>query len=253
MNSDRTKWILFGMLVYPVTVLVKGILCKLGFKIVGEVEFFLFLAVAGFLFVGIIVKVENKKWAKLIPTLCLLMLLSIWMGSCYQSCHKKGKNDDSKNQGQTVMIQTAPTVWQENIEVTGKEVEGKIVSVPKAGWYEISYVDGIIYDTPENKMRNVVYDIWGAEYDPEWKPYFIYSNVPGAKALEALVIVDGEVGSENGKVCQFPDRQKSFKIWVDKYVRFFRHEAFREDINGNKYWCFQNNYGSWRFGIRKVD
>jgi len=141
--------------------------------------------------------------------------------------------------------------WEEFVEVTGQETEGKIVSVPEPGRYEIDYIEGIIYDTSEDKMRKAAYDIWGSDYDPEWKDYFVYSDTPGVKAVEALLIVDGEVGSANGKVCQFPDNERSVSIYIDKYVCFFRHEPFKEDINGNIYHGFQNNSGYWRFKISR--
>jgi tetratricopeptide (TPR) repeat protein len=135
------------------------------------------------------------------------------------------------------------------IEVTGREVEGKVVFVPEPGWYEVIYIGGKIYDNPEEAARDAAWDIWGTGYDPAWKKYFKYSHIPGVNAMEALLIVDGEIGSGSEKVYQFPDNKNSVKIWINKYVRIFRHEPFRPDINGNIYWGFENNSGRWNFEI----
>ncbi len=245
---NKSKWILAGILLFLI-ILIRLLISNFGWKISYGVSFWLLLV--GIVFIAmIVIPKQYKRYAFLFAFIFLLLAIS--------TIRKEARKDDKipENQGQTVMIQNVPPsqmIWQEDVEVTGKEFEGKIVLVEEPGWYEIRYLGGGIYDTPEDKIRNTVYKIWGAGYDREWKPYFIYSNIPGVMGLEALLIVDGEVGSESGKVCQFPDGKTSFKIWVEKYVRFFRHEAFRPDINGNAYWCFQNNYGSWMFKILKVD
>ncbi len=253
--ENRNKWLQFGLLFVPAFYLIKMALCSLGFKIDGKVEILLTVVVGGFLFAGIIAKKENKGRAKLIPILCLLVLLSMGLGSCYRSCsNSKDQNTkpNLKNPGQTVTITTEPpalNIWQQDVEIPGKNPEGDAFRVQKPGNYDVTYLGGDIYDTPTDRGA---YDIWGAGYAEDWKESFPYFHIPDVKAPEALLIADGEVGKGNGSICQFPDGQKTVRIWINQYIRFFRHEAFKPDINRNKFWCFQNNSGSWKFRISEA-
>lgn len=179
-----------------------------------------------------------------------------------------GSKNDPENQGVTVeilppqktvkkpvqkktIVKKQKAAWEKKVKIDGSEIDGKVVRVPKQDYYDIIYLDGKIYDTLEKKRSGIYYGIHGANYDPTWLRYFPYSHAPGVKALEILFIIDGEVGSESAKVYQFPDNQETVRIWINEYVRFFRHEAFRRDRYGNLY-CFMNNSGYWLFEIKEA-
>ena len=250
-KKTLNKWFYILLIAVPVGLILLRL--KPVF-IMGWCGFFLLIAIVLFVHAG---DANKKARGYLTFASAACIVLTLLYSKDYKQ--EKGNNENLKKPGQTENIGNSVDIpegtqkigpWTEIVEITGKEYEGKAVRVPKADWYDITYLGNKIYDKPEDEA---VYDIWGTGYDREWKQYFTYSHVPGVKALEALMIVDGEVGSENGKVCQFPDGKGIVRIWVEKYVRFFRHEAFKPDINGNIYWCFQNNYGSWNFQIKKIE
>lgn len=201
---------------------------------------------------------KTKKWIWFSIVLLFFIMLH----------YSGGPKNDPENQG--VIVETPPpqktakkpvqkktvvkkqkAAWKEKVKIDGSEIDRKVIRVPKQGYYDITYLDGKIYDTLEKKMRGIYYGIHGANYDPTWLRYFPYSHVLGVKALEILFIVDSEVESESAKVYQFPDHQETIRIWINEYVRFFRHEAFRRDRYGNLY-CFLNNSGYWLFEIKEA-
>lgn len=245
----RGKWILLSCLML-IILLLRKLLSNLGMTIISEAGMWLLLAVAAFFIVAIAVPKEFQKWAKWFAILFLLLAFTA------NFCKKEGVPKSKQNQGQVVPITNKKPVWEKRVEVTGRNPEGEVFFTDEdlkgPGYYDIEYLGGVIYDTPEDKIAGRWYDIHGVGYLADWKDDFIYSYVPGVKGLEALIIVDGEIGRGNETVYQFPDgKRKIYRIWVDKYLRFFRHEAFRTDYNNGNYYCFGNNYGKWIFKITK--
>ncbi len=236
----KEKWILLGVL-FVIPILLQKLFSNLGIQISSEASLWLFLSAIALFVTGIAIPKEYQKWTKWFIIILFLLFVSSCVGGC---CKKKPP---------PVPPPPAPTAqktWQQDVEIPGKDPEGQALRVQGPGYYDVTYLSGDIYDTATDEYP---YSIWGSGYDREWKEYFPYADIPGVQALEALLITDGEVGGNNGNVCQFPDNQKTVRVWISQYVRFFRHEAFRPDINGNKYWCFQNNSGTWKFRISRVN
>ncbi len=87
----RQKWIALGIFVLVIFLLTQDLFKVLKISTSGRVEFYLFLAITGYLVVNMIVPQEYKKWAQWIPTLCVIILLAIGMSSCVTSCKNNRK------------------------------------------------------------------------------------------------------------------------------------------------------------------
>ena len=172
---------------------------------------------------------EYRKYTKWFCYLFLVLTII-----CYSQQKTKQSNDSNLivRKEKTVEKETA---WEKIVKVSGRKINGTLIYVDEAGYYQVNYLGGKIYDTPEDKARNAAYDVLGASYDPEWKDYFIYSDIPEVKAVEALIIVDGEIGSGDEKVYQLSERSKEVNVWVNEYLRIFRHEPDVVDQAGDHY------------------
>ncbi len=193
----------------------------------------------------------------------IFILLAISYSSMAPKWVKKDPKDLGKTSGdQTFNLDLGPITIPKStskvteVEVTGKNPEGDVFLVEDLdgpGCYEITHVEGTkIYDNLQEYLEKSAYDIWGTDYDPNWKEYFPYANIPGVQALEALIIADGEINGPK-QVYQFPDCKRAVRIYTEQYLRIIWHGPFKPDINGDTSWCFQNNYGKWVFRIKKVE
>lgn len=222
--------------------------------------FFAIVAIALFFIRGTKKKEERKKFSF---TILICILLAISYSSIAPKWVKKDPKDLGKTSGdQTFNLDLGPITIPKStskiteVEVAGKKPEGDVFLVEKfggPGCYDITHVEGTkIFDNLQDYLEQRAHDIWGWEYDPVWKQYFPCANVPGVQALEALIIADGELGGEK-QVFQFPDGKRTVRVCAQQYIRILWHGPMKPDINGNTAWCFQNNYGAWKFRIKKVD
>lgn len=232
-----------------IAILISALLKKIGIQLIWPATLWLLLSIATF----IIIKIgfSDKKILMIIPILFLLLTITDY----YNSKKNQDPSQNTQDKKDSVPITSKKPVWKKRVEITGRNPQGTIFFVDEdlngPGYYDVEYLGEIIYDTPEDRIAKLWYDIHGVGYLADWKKDFIYSHIPGVKGLEALIIVDGKIGSGDEKVYQFPDgKRKIYRIWVDKYIRIFRHEAYRMDYNDD-YFCFNNNYGKWVFEITK--
>lgn len=266
-KMEEKDFVFVGFMTLLLTILFIWLFDELGLPIVAKVSIITCLVIG-----ALLVKRRLPEKDRSIITWIVIPLIIIGVVTMARNyTDEEGGNEDLENQETTGKMEAGETqktippkasqkktavkkqkvTWKEKVKIDGSEIDRKVVRVPKQGYYDITYLDGKIYDTLEKKRKGIYYGIHGANYDPTWLRYFLYSHVPGVKALEILFIIDGKVGSESAKVYQFPDDQETVKIWINEYVRFFRHEAFRKDRYGNLY-CFMNNSGYWLFEIKKV-
>lgn len=248
-KMERKDFVFVGSMTLLLTILFIWLFDELGLPTATKVSIITCLVIG-----ALLVKKRLPEKDKSIITWIVIPLIIIGVVTMAKDfVNEEEENGDLENQETTGKMEageTQETSWEKKVKIDGSEIDGKIVRVPKQGYYDITYLDGKIYDTLEKKRRGIYYRIHGANYDPTWLKYFRYSHIPGVKALEILFIVDGRIENESAKVYQFPNDQETVRIWINEYVRFFRHEAFREDRYGNLY-CFMNNFGYWLFEIKK--
>jgi len=252
---NKGKWILLGCLML-IPILVKTLLSNLGKQLTSETEIWLLLAIISLFVVNIAIPKEQRKWFR---WFCILFFLLAFTAQFCKKAPETKKGKQQYNPQQTTLVQSASPASNSQvteIEVTGKNPEGDVFLVENLdgpGCYEITHVEGTkIYDNLQEYLEKSAYDIWGTDYIPSRKHYFPYASIPGVQALEALIIADGEINGPK-QVCQFPDCKRTVRIYAEQYLRIIWHGTFRPDINGDTSWDFRDNYGAWKFRIKKVN
>lgn len=251
---NTKKWIALGVLI-PISILIKILLSNIGIQLNPTAELWLWLAISALFAVKIIVPIFiSAEERKLFKWFYIFFFLLAFTSQC-QFCKKAPKTQNRAQQPNSQQI-TASNSKITEVEVPGTNPDGDVFLVEKfggPGCYDITHVEGTkIFDNLQQYLEKNAYDIWGADYDPSWKPYFPCAHIPGMQALETGIIADGEIGGPK-QLYQFPDGERTVRVCAKQYIRIFWHGPLKPDINGDTSWCFRNNYGKWVFRIKKVE